>query len=207
MINKNPNEYIGIFILTKAAYIYPLNKILIMEEIEIPTEHLHETIHEHAEEESHGGGHGNEKGWSMYVAISTAIIAVLAAITGLMAGHHSNEAMMAQIKSSDQWAFYQAKGIKAEIKTLEVMNGKAEPSAVDKYKKEQEEIKKQAQKLQEESEAHLSKHVVLARSVTFFQIAIAISAIAILTKRKSLWYMSLAIAAAGAFFFCSELFF
>ena len=178
-----------------------------MEEIEIPTEHLHETIHEHAEEESHGGGHGHEKGWSMYVAISTAIIAVLAAITGLMAGHHSNEAMMAQIKSSDQWAFYQAKGIKAEIKTLEVMNGKADPTAVDKYKKEQEEIKEKAQKLQEESEAHLSKHVVLARSVTFFQIAIAISAIAILTKRKSLWYLSLAIAAAGAFFFCSELFF
>ena len=177
-----------------------------MEEIEIPTEHLHEAIHEKASEESHGA-HGHEKGWSMYVAISTALIAVFAAITGLMAGHFSNEALINQIKASDQWAYYQAKGIKGEIKTLEVMSGKAEPSAVEKYKKEQEVIKQQAEKYEEESHAHLEKHVVLARSVTLFQIAIAISAIAILTKRKTLWYMSLAIAVAGIYFFVSILFF
>ncbi len=177
-----------------------------MEEIEVPTEHLHEAIHEKASEEMHGG-HGHEKGWSMYVAISTALIAVFAAITGLMAGHYSNEALINQIKASDQWAYYQAKGIKGEIKTLEVMNGKADPSAVEKYKKEQEAIKKEAEKFQEESNAHLEKHVVLARSVTLFQIAIAISAIAILTKRKPLWYMSMAIALAGIYFFISILFF
>jgi len=177
-----------------------------MEEIEVPTEHLHEAIHEKASEEMHGG-HGHEKGWSMYVAISTALIAVFAAITGLMAGHYSNEALINQIKASDQWAYYQAKGIKGEIKTLEVMNGKADPTAVEKYKKEQEAIKKEAEKFQEESNAHLEKHVVLARSVTLFQIAIAISAIAILTKRKPLWYMSMAIALAGIYFFISILFF
>ncbi len=177
-----------------------------MEEIEVPTEHLHEAIHEKASEEMHVG-HGHEKGWSMYVAISTALIAVFAAITGLMAGHYSNEALINQIKASDQWAYYQAKGIKGEIKTLEVMNGKADPSAVEKYKKEQEAIKKEAEKFQEESNAHLEKHVVLARSVTLFQIAIAISAIAILTKRKPLWYMSMAIALAGIYFFISILFF
>ena len=177
-----------------------------MEEIEIPTEHLHEAIHEKAEEELHGG-HSHEKGWSMYVAISTALIAVFAAITGLMAGHYSNEALINQIKASDQWAYYQAKGIKAEIKTLEVANGKADPSAVEKYKKEQEVIKKNAENFEEESHAHLSKHIVLARSVTLFQIAIAISAIAILTKLKPLWYMSMAIALAGIYFFISILFF
>jgi len=124
-----------------------------------------------------------------------------------MAGHYSNEALIKQIQASDQWSFYQAKGIKAEIKTLEVINGKADPSAVEKYKKEQEQIKQDAEKFQEDSHEHLEKHLVLARSVTLFQIAIAISAIAMLTKRKSLWYMSMLIAVAGIYFFISILFF
>src|SRR5437773_11960581 len=76
-----------------------------MEEAEVPLEHLHEEIHFHAE-------HGGEK-WISWVALSTAILAVLAAIAGLLSGSHANEAMMKQSESSDQWAFYQAKGIKA----------------------------------------------------------------------------------------------
>ena len=67
-----------------------------MTEIEIPTEHLHEHINEAAHE-------GKDK-WSMLVAISTAFMAVFAAIGGLLAGHHSNEALIAQVKASDQWA-------------------------------------------------------------------------------------------------------
>lgn len=77
-----------------------------MEEIEVPTEHLHETIHEKV----------GEAGWFRYVAISTALMAVFAAFSSLMAGHHSNEALIDQIKASDQWSYFQAKGIKGEIK-------------------------------------------------------------------------------------------
>jgi len=51
----------------------------------------------------------------MYAAVSTALMAVFAALGSLTAGHHSNEALIAQIKASDTWAYYQAKGIKSEI--------------------------------------------------------------------------------------------
>jgi Domain of unknown function (DUF4337) len=163
-----------------------------MEEIEIPTDQLHETIAEKAAEK--------ESSWSMYVAISTALVAVLAAIAGLLAGHHSNEALIDQIKASDQWAYYQAKGIKAEIKSI-VINGAADPAAVEKYKKEQEAIKEKAEAHEKLSEAHLSKHVVLARSVTLFQVAIAISAIAILTRKKILWFAGLFFSLIGIVFF------
>ena len=78
-----------------------------MEEAEVPLEHLHEEIHHHAE---HGGAP-----WISWVALSTAILAVLAAITGLLSGKHANEAMMSQIQASDQWGYYQAKSIKAAI--------------------------------------------------------------------------------------------
>ena len=168
-----------------------------MEEIEVPTEHLHETIEEKVEEAIKE----NEHSWSMYVAISTALIAVFAAISALMAGHHSDEALIAQIKASDQWAFFQAKGIKAEIKALGMATGKSSQADVDKYKSEQQDIKKEANDYEDESSLHLIRHVKLARAVTLFQIAIAISAISILTRKKFLWYSSIALALVGVWFF------
>src|SRR5438046_10494190 len=78
-----------------------------MEEAEVPLEHLHEEIHHSAE---HGG-----ENWISWVALSTAILAVLAAIAGLLSGKHANEAMMSQIEASDQWGYYQAKSIKASV--------------------------------------------------------------------------------------------
>jgi hypothetical protein len=65
------------------------------EEIEVPIEKLHESIQEEAEK-------AREK-WVLFVALSTAILAVLAALSSLMAGHHVNEALIDQIQASDQW--------------------------------------------------------------------------------------------------------
>src|SRR5947207_10836254 len=78
-----------------------------MEEAEVPLEHLHEEVHHSAE-------HSGER-WISWVALSTAILAALAAIAGLLSGQHANEAMASQIEASDQWAYYQAKGIKAAV--------------------------------------------------------------------------------------------
>lgn len=165
-----------------------------MEDIEVPTEHLHEEINEHAKE---------GKRWSLYLAISTAFMAVLAAIAGLMAGHYSNEALIEQIKASDQWAYYQAKGIKAEIAAFSPLKDSA---LIIKYKTEQKSIKEIAEDFQKESQVLLDKHVILARAVTMFQIAIAISAISILTGRRWLWYFAILIALAGIVFFISSSF-
>ncbi len=176
-----------------------------MEEIEVPLEQSQEHIHEHA----HAGG------WNGKVALSTAMIAVIAAVAALMAGHHSNEALISQIQSSDNWSHYQAKSIKSSILMLKndliVEMGKA-PKAADlekagEYKKEQEEISKEAKDKAHESEHHLSAHVILAKSVTLFQIAIAISAIAVLTHKKRFWYVSLGFAGIGVFFFIQGLMF
>src|SRR5487761_2801350 len=98
------------------------------------SEHLHEAIQERAKE---------GKRWSLYLAISTAFMAVLAAIAGLMAGHYSNEALIEQIKASDQWSYYQAKGIKAEIASLSHTKDIAQ---IEKYKTEQQSIKQIAER-------------------------------------------------------------
>ena len=54
----------------------------------------------------------------MAIAISTALMAVFAAMASLLAGRHADEAVIEQIKASDKWAFFQAKGIKDEIISL-----------------------------------------------------------------------------------------
>src|SRR5579862_7329385 len=136
-----------------------------MEEQEIPTEHLQEAIHEKAEEA--------KERWTLYVALSTAFMAVLAAIAGLLGGHQVNEALIDQIRSSDQWSYYQAKGIKSEIaastdKILATLSTKPVESdskaAVEKYEKEKEGIKEKAEGYEKTSEEHLVKHVTMSKA-------------------------------------------
>ena len=171
-----------------------------MEEMEVPTEHLHETIEEEVEE----AVEKKEKKGGMAIAISTALMAVFAAMASLLAGHHADEAVIEQIHASDQWAFYQAKGIKDEILSLSTSPDKVTRS--EKYKTEQAEIQKEAKVSEAASHAHLEHHSILARAVTLFQISIAISAIAILTKKRLLWFISLGISCFGLYFFITGIF-
>ena len=175
-----------------------------MAEIEDFSENIHEQSNEHAH---HILSEGKDK-WVLFVALSTAVIAVLGAICGLLAGDHADEAMLSQMRSSDQWAFYQAKGIKNDIlasssKVLIAMGKPAiaqDSAKIAENKKEQAEIMKEAKTAKAESDEHVARHKILARGVTLFQVAIAIGAISIITKRKLLWFASLGFAAIGIFF-------
>ena len=143
--------------------------------------------------------------WVMGVALTAAVLAVLAAITALFAEHCANEAMILQIKSSDQWSYYQSKGIKANLVSTRIelltVLGKTvadkDRKKLKQYKEDQERILKEAEEKQHESERGLARHLVLARSLTMFQIGIAVAAIAVLTKRRSFWLASLALGIAG----------
>jgi hypothetical protein len=167
------------------------------EEIEVPTEHLHEQIEDALEH--------SQENWIMKVALTAALLSVLAAITALFAGHYANEAMIEQIQASDQWSFYQAKGIKAAVleskmDLLKQLGKEAAPEDernAERYREEQKEIKKEASEKQEGSGRFLQRHNALAKGVTLFQISIAICAISALTRRKWLWYGSILTGIAG----------
>ncbi len=166
-----------------------------MEELEVPTEPLQEEINDKAGELFRE----KENKWTLFVAISTALMAVLAALGSMYSGHQSNEALIMQIKASDQWAYYQSKGIKSEIrKLLPASENVKSPEATAK---EQEAIKIIAENDEKESEAHLQRHVTFSRSVTLLQVAVAISAISIITRKRFLWYAGMAVAIGGATFF------
>ena len=167
-----------------------------MEEAEVPLEHLHEQVHETAK---HSG-----EAWISWVALSTAILAVLAAIASLLSGEYANEAMMNQIEAADQWSYYQAKGIKSAVVDVKMAlsgaPGESDQSNRARYEKEQEEIKSEAERKQAAAKSHFHKHEVFARGVTMFQIAIAIAAISALTKKRRFWLVSLVFGALGCAF-------
>jgi hypothetical protein len=175
-----------------------------MEEAEIPTEKIQEHLEHHA--------HETGDKWNSWIALSTAILAGFAAVTALLAGDHANEAMIDQMRASDQWSYYQAKGIKAGVLAAKMDLLKASghaASAADtqkaaQYIEDQKRIEDLANEKQKSSEDHLARHVILARGVTMFQIAIAIAAISALTKRRRFWIVSLCFGAIGLVFLLQE---
>ncbi len=185
-----------------------------MPEEDLETAELKEKIDEDLEraEEAREEAREREKqpGWLRYLSLSTAIIAVFAAVASLESGSYSNEAILAkseamldQSRASDQWAFFQAKSVKAVL-------AEAKPDQAAQLEREGAAIKKEAERLEaavaddnERSESLLEHHHKFAIAVTLLQIAIALSAIAALTRKRPLWFVGLAVSAAGVAMFAT----
>jgi hypothetical protein len=157
------------------------------------------------------------------IALTTALFAALGAIAALMAGGTVNEALVLkteaaqlQNEASDQWAEYQAKGLKSAIQAATASTwaaaGKAAPPAVaserERYAREQAAIAQLAKEKEaerdrkaEEAEHLLHEHHRFADSVELFQVAIALAAIAALTRTRSIWFASIAVGLSGAALF------
>jgi len=167
---------------------------------------LHREIQEKAKEER-----GSLLG---RIAVSTAVIASLAAVTGYLSGERADQALVDQIHAADHWSYYQAKSIKsavlsAKIDTVASVTGKG-PSDADaeklaRYEQEMREISGQAADKQESASRRLAQRMILASGVTLFQVSIAIGAIAAITRREKLWYVSLLFGAGGLVLLLREL--
>jgi hypothetical protein len=188
-----------------------------MPEEGLETQELKEKLEEAAEHAERGAP------WIMWLSLSTAVIAVFAAIGSLQSGAYANDAIvqkndaiLAQSKADDSWSYFQARSIKAALYATQadVAQGSNAELAVKfrqesaKQKAEQDELQKKAQEsekrveeMDQESAHSLHRHHQFATSVTIFQVAIALSAIAALTRKKRMWWVSLAVGAAGIFFF------
>jgi hypothetical protein len=176
-----------------------------MEEFESQSEHVEEHLHHHAE-------HTQER-WVMGVALTAALLAALAAITGLLAGGRANEAMLLRIKCASDWNYYQSISIKSgqlqsKMEAYELQGKKAKESdkeKLHKYEKQHEQVAERANEEDGESTAAFHSHEVLARGVTMFQVAIAVSAIAALTRRREFWFVGIGLGCAGVFFLVAGL--
>jgi hypothetical protein len=155
-------------------------------------------------------------GFLTRIALTTALIAALAAVTGYLAGERADESLVDQIHSSDSWSYYQAKSIKsallsAKMETLQSLKGvppaKADLDKIAEYQTDMKEINATAEEQHKTAEHRLEQRKILANGVTLFQIAIAIGAISAITRKQKLWYGSLFFGAAGLVQLLRELFF
>ncbi len=189
-----------------------------MPEEGIETQELKEKLEE-ARESAEGEG-GARARWLTWLSLSTAIVAVLAAIASLESGDHANEAIvlktdatLTQSAADDSWGYYQAKSIKEDMyrALAQLAPAPAAASALaaqaEGERKGKEESKTEAEKLagevkaaDSESKHHLRMHHAFAKSVTIFQVSIALAAIAALARRRAVWWLSLCVGAAGAAF-------
>ncbi len=189
------------------------------EEPEIETEKLHEAIHEELERD---GGR-----LLRTIALTTALLAAFAAVAALHAGATVNEALVLkteatrlQAEASDQWAFYQAKGIKAAVQEASTASwlalGKEPPARFieeqNRYKNEQAEIRAKAEEKEHardeksnEADHLLHRHHGFANAVALFQVSIALGAVAALTKNRLVWLGSLAVGGVGIVLFAARI--
>jgi hypothetical protein len=168
-----------------------------------PHEWVERTAEEHHKPESHG-----DLPERMVPAITAAVLAVFAAFGSLLSGHAANEAILAQTKATDQWAFFQSKSTKEQIFDVgtqlvhaltegTAQADRARPSLehlrgeVQRYDREKEEIKREAEHWEEESRHEYRKHTRFALGIALFQVGIVLSSVSLLVRFRWLHTLSL----------------
>jgi hypothetical protein len=167
--------------------------------------------------------------WLNYLALTTVILAVCATLSTFKGGGFSTRSVISQAQASDQWAFYQAKAIKGDLyqvqeealkTSLAALAANAPPAQrqvyqdkiadyqkkVEKYTAEKAAIMKTAQSLEAQRDAAQRQGKPFGVAVIFLQVAILISSIAGLFKRKVIWLAALPVGLLGLVYFADGFF-
>lgn len=234
------------------------------DEVELDTHELRETLDELQEERKEREESERQTSWTRYVALTTALLAVFAAIGSVQSASLVNDSMRLQLKASDRWNEYQAARQKDHLYSVQAYalldrgvapapspaapeaagqppnwespravtarvhpHGRdstpsqetgAGPTAkkerawaplspavrlreyigeVDHEAKKEAGLSHEATELEERSTEQLHRHHRFAESVALIQIAIALSAVAALSRMKFVWLGSLIVGLAG----------
>ena len=170
--------------------------------------------HEHHERAEHAAeGHDPFIG---RVSVTIAVLAVITAVTGSIEVTESggaitsaSRAVLQQDQATDSWNAYQAASIKKHLYDLAALAQPARAGELDKasakYTADQDRYQAQAKAADEkrttaveESERHEHRHHRLTVAATLLQIGIAISTVAIITRRRPFWYGALGLGALGS---------
>ncbi|HXX57998.1 MAG TPA: DUF4337 domain-containing protein [Thermodesulfovibrionales bacterium] len=167
--------------------------------------------------------------WLNYLALTTVILAVCATLSTFKGGGFSTRSVLAQTQASDQWAYYQSKSIKGYLYELQREKLELEEKAlgpklqkplaeeyekkieayskkIKKYDEEKAAIEKDAKKLEITREDAQSHSQIFGMAVIFLQIAILLSSIAALLKKRPVWIAGLVTGLVGIFYFANGFF-
>lgn len=162
--------------------------------------------------------------WLNYLALTTVILAVCATLSTFKGAGYSTRSVLSQTQAANQWAYYQAKSIKGylyeiqkealelEFKKDKIRGAKAfkeeyekkidlYTQKIKKYDEEKAEISKEAKRLEilrDDAQKHTG---IFGLAVIFLQVAILLSSIAALMKKKVIWVIGIGTGAIGLIYF------
>lgn len=161
-------------------------------------------VHDEVEEHVH---HAHEA-FDKVVAGCMAVIAAVLAIVSLLGQHFNTEKLLTQQKASDMWAYYQAKDIRRYTAVMAqdlLAATKSDPAVMQRYaqdaaryKKQTQDEQTQAQDFEKERDRLGSEADSFHFGEVFLEVAIVLSSLAILMKRKVFFYAGVASALIGA---------
>jgi hypothetical protein len=157
--------------------------------------------HDHALE--HAAVHADRDALAGRIAVLTAILATLAAMCAYVAGATQsaagllkNDAAMRKTEAANQWAYFQAKSTKQSIAEVALLDASRESrrlleAEIARYREEKAGIESRARTVEQQvldldrkSAEQMHAHHRWAQATTALQVAIAMAAIALITRRR-----------------------
>jgi len=161
------------------------------------------------------------KRFTKHVAVTTAVYAVVLAITALGGNNSMKEMLLAQQEASDQWSYYQAKNMRESLYRIQRLYVEADfldrantmtpetrarfEAAIkrmgeeeNRYANEKKEIEREARKAEQERDVNKKKNPYFDFAEVLLQVSIVMASVAILSSSRQVFYFSLVFAAIGA---------
>ena len=148
------------------------------------------------------------------VAITIAVLAVILSFVGNLGDNAKTDAIIKTNEASNQWGYFQAKGIKGQMAGMQgellAALGGAQPdeartkeiarlnSETARYESEKAEIKKKAEDLQQQAARDSTINDRCDLASLMLQIAVVICSVAILSRWHAFWIAGGALGLAGA---------
>ena len=145
------------------------------------------------------------------VSLTMAVVAVLVATISLLGHRAHTEEILLQNKTTDEWAYYQAKNLRRNnlealnevLAALEGKNEKAEQVSkrfeadIEKYRDEQKDIQSEARKMEDELRHETRRANRFDLGEVFLEISLVITSITLLTGRRHFWILGIVLAVTG----------
>jgi hypothetical protein len=164
-------------------------------------------LQEHAE-------HAKEDRRMAPVSVTMAALAVLVAVVSLLGHRAHTEEVVLQAKSSDQWAYYQAKNIRRHTDELFTDLTSVTPTTdavelaklrdkysqeASRYKDEQKGIEDEAHEMEAEVATERRRADRFDLAEVFLEVGLVITSITLLSGRRFFWGLGVVLAVIGIF--------
>jgi hypothetical protein len=144
------------------------------------------------------------------IGLTMAVVAVLLAVATMLGHRAHTEEVLIQTRANDQWAYYQAKTVRAhmyeadaEMSTL-LPHGEQKSEEFKKRAEDQrkgaEEVRKEAEGKERETDATSHKANQFDTAEIFLEISIVLCSITLLTRKKLFFLVSFASTIVGIVF-------